>query len=472
MKKIFYFLMFFIFSSVLFCSCGKKEEKSDNLPVKDREINVLEDMREAYIFGFPIVMTHLSERVMTNPVDGSGNMPLNQFSNEKIFPDSKYSSNLYPNADTLYSSAWIELGKEPVILEIPDTKGRYSEFIVTDAWGNLITSLGKRISGTEKQKYIIAGTDWKGEDPAGLKRIAASSNMIWVYGYMRADSKADAKIVAALHKKLKIIPLEEYGGDGYVPQAKKVDETIDMADPSEQIFKLGISDYFNLLNNLIADNPPLAADAEVVKRIKYLNIYPGAEFDITVFDENKQNEINLIPEQLKLQFDSFGGQNEIVNGWTYSGAKQKSYGTDYVKRAYDAYSSRGLRLAEDYSEMKRGTDSDGLTLDGKNAYILHFEKDSLPPVNEFWSLAVYNDKALFAENTVKKYSIGSRDNLKLNKDGSLDIYLQKNNPGKAKNSNWLPVPAGNFMLVFRAYSPKEEMVSKEWKLSEIKNIKK
>ena len=108
-------------------------------------------------------------------------------------------------------------------------------------------------------------------------------------------------------------------------------------------------------------------------------------------------------------------------------------------------------------------DADGQPFSSDKDYVLHFDKDELPPVRAFWSLSMYNDEQFFAANSQNRYAIGDRDPLKYNPDGSLDIYIQRQSPGVEKESNWLPTPAsGAFTMNLRLYWPKRQVLLGKW----------
>ncbi len=106
--------------------------------------------------------------------------------------------------------------------------------------------------------------------------------------------------------------------------------------------------------------------------------------------------------------------------------------------------------------------SDGEPYHGRNRYVLHFEADEFPPVRAFWSLSLYTAEAYFSENLINRYAIGDRDELKLNADGSLDLYIQHESPGAERESNWLPAPADEFNLTMRLYWPEIDALTGDW----------
>jgi hypothetical protein len=102
---------------------------------------------------------------------------------------------------------------------------------------------------------------------------------------------------------------------------------------------------------------------------------------------------------------------------------------------------------------------------------MHFAKGALPPVDEFWSVTVYDLHGYTVPNPTDRYTLGDRSNLKPNADGSVDIYLQNSSPGADKESNWLPVPAQPFTLHARLYSPRPAAIDGTWAMPAVVKTK-
>jgi hypothetical protein len=118
-------------------------------------------------------------------------------------------------------------------------------------------------------------------------------------------------------------------------------------------------------------------------------------------------------------------------------------------------------------------DADGKPYDGANQYVMHIDKGQSPPAQGFWSLTMYDAEYFFVPNTLNRYTVSSRSKFKANKDGSVDVYIQKDSPGKDKESNWLPAPKGKFILMLRLYWPKEtppSIIDGSWKPPAVKKV--
>lgn len=455
MKKVLSLLIIscFIFS---FLGCKNKVEEK----AKTKEQQIVEDLKEAYIFGFPLMMMHFSETVMTNPIR-TRRMPLNQFFHNSEYIDSEFQGILRPKGDAFYSVAWVELSKEPIVLIIPDIKDNYALFNILDAWHNNILSVGTNTQISGEQKYVISQRSQKYEVPENMQQIKTDSSMIMISALFKAGNIQDAKKkTVPLQKQLKIIPLSEYDNKKYKAPQTDPDPAIDMSNPAEQIFNLDISSYFNMLNTLIIDNPIYQEDKVFMEKIKYLKIEPYAEFYMNAFPEIIHEEIESIPRTIKEYFDS-KYLNENDNGWIKADII-KNYGIDYEKRAFNVYKFFDILQNEDMLYFQSCD-----ILNGANNYILHFDKNNIPEADGFWSICAYRKDLTFEKNIQGKYAIGSENMPKLNEDGSLDIYIQKNAPSDAKIKNWLPCPANDFILAFTAYSPGDKIRNINWKIPEI-----
>jgi hypothetical protein len=329
---------------------------------------------------------------------------------------------------------------------------------------------GTRTTGDGPQKYAITGPHWKGTLPAGVKEYKSPTAMVWFIG--RIYCTGTPEDYAAVHKlqdEVSVVPLSSYGKP-YTPPVSAVDPKIDTKTAvREQVNALSAVEYFNLLAALMQDNPPAKADAPMLAKMARLGIVPGQPFDATKLDAATQQALKEVP---KAAFEKImgwfkggiaAGMNKDVNGWVFS-TKTGLYGTDYLQRALVTAIGLGANRPQDAIYPTSETGPDGKPYDGANKYLVHFPPGQLPPVNGFWSLTMYNADYFFVENPLNRYSISARQDLKKNADGSVDLYLQHDSPGADQESNWLPAPAGRFILMFRFYWPKEAIIDGSWKM--------
>src|ERR1700742_4849453 len=218
---------------------------------------------DAYVFGYPLVTMEMTRRVITNATKVEGTHgPMGQIIKLRQYPDASFRDVTAPNADTLYTTAFLDVGKEPWVLSIPDTKGRYALFPMLDGWTTVFEAPGKRTTGTAAQTYAITGPGWKGTLPAGVKEYKSPTSIVWLLGRIYCTgTPEDYAAVHAAQDEFKLVPLNAYG-KSYTPPAGKVDPSIDMKTAvREQVNRMDAVAYFTLLCKLMKENPPAAVDA-------------------------------------------------------------------------------------------------------------------------------------------------------------------------------------------------------------------
>ncbi len=411
---------------------------------------------DAYIFGYPLVTMEMTRRIMTNVAEPIGTRaPMGQIIKLRNYPDASFKDVTAPNADTLYTTAFFDVGKEPWVLSVPDMKDRYFLLPMLDGWTTVFQVPGKRTTGTGAQTYAITGPGWKGTLPEGVKEYKSSTNIVWLLG--RIYCTGTPEDYAAVHKlqdEFKLVPLSAYGKP-YTPPAGKADPAIDMKTAvRDQVNRMDAVAYFTLLCELMKTNPPSEADAAQLARFASIGIVPGQSFDASKLKADFAKRIpDIAFDRIMLQFKI----NKAItqqNGWAFT-TKTGIYGTDYLMRALITAIGLGANRPQDAVYPTSKADADGHKYNGANKYVMRFPKGHLPPVEGFWSLTMYDDKYFFVNNPLNRYSVSARQNLQTNADGSTDLYIQKDSPGKDKESNWLPAPAGDFILMLRMYWPNE-----------------
>ena len=429
---------------------------------------------DAYIFGYPLVTLEMTRRVISNvaaPVGTRG--PMGQIIKLRQYPDAAFRDVTAPNADTLYTTSFFDVGKEPWVLSIPDMKGRYALLPMLDGWTNVFQVPGKRTTGTGAQTYAITGPGWKGSLPAGVKEYKSPTSIVWLLGRIYCTgTPEDYAEVHKLQDEFKLVPLSSYGKP-YTPPAGTVDPSIDMKTAvREQVNRMDAAAYFTLLCKLMKDNPPAAADAPQLAKFARIGIVAGQDFDASKL---KADFVKRIPEvandRIMIQF-KINKDVKDENGFAFT-TKTGIYGTDYLMRALVTAIGLGANRPQDAVYPTSQKDGEGHKYNGANKYVMRFPKGQLPPVGGFWSLTMYDGAYFFVNNPLNRYSISARQALKSNPDGSTDLYIQNESPGKDKESNWLPAPPGDFILMLRLYWPNEKnpsILNGSWKIPAVKKV--
>jgi len=419
--------------------------------------------QEVYVYAYPLVLMDVTKQIAT------AKTPVNTFAHRRTLPDASTTDPASPDTDTLQSTAWLDLSKEPIVLSVPDTHGRYYLMSMQDAWTNVFASPGKRVTGSDKADFAIVGPRWKGTLPGGVEEIKSPTDIAWVIGRTQVNGKGDVAAVNKIQDQYKLTPLSRWAktpasrtpaAAAGAPSARVDVKT----PPAEQVAKMDAQTFFARFAELLSGNPPTKDDASMVEKMKKLGIVPGQPFDSSKLDAPALEGIKEAPKATQDAMVAAAkgtGGAEIRSGWTFH-LDLGRYGINYGKRAFVAWLGLGSDAPEDEIQMSTRLDAGGKPLDGTNKYVLHFDNGKTPPTDAFWSITLYNDKKLLAANPIERYSIGAREKPAANPDGSLDIYIQNANPGAGKESNWLPAPKGSFNLVLRAYWPKPDLLAGRW----------
>ena len=440
-------------------------------PIEISSDELLKTMGEAYLYGYPLVLMDLTKTNATNieqPHPVIPRAPTNQLGHYRKFPDHTSKSVVKPNVDTYYSSAWLDLSAEPLVLSMPATE-RYYLLQMMDAYTNVFAAPGTRTTGTAAQQFLIAGPNWNGDIPEGLELIKAPTNLVWLLGRIQVNNPTDgATTVKAIQDKMDLVPLSAYGNKEYVPPLGNVKAENNIGVPAQAIRDIDASTFFNRMAKMMVDNPPKAADSTIVKKLAKIGLVAGQPFELSTDNFILKTKLNALPGFIQKRMDERRANPDtslLTNGWTMLTEGIGTYDTDYLRRAYISFVGLGANIPEDAVYPNLTYDVNGNNLDASQQYQIHFDADQLPPVNAFWSLTAYNADEYLVKNELNRFALGDRDDVTYNADGSLDFYIQSNPPEEDKIKNWLPIPKeGRFFLTMRLYWPKKEVLDGEWKV--------
>lgn len=463
-----------IFIICLFTGCKKEEKKATDVKkvaTVENDSAIIKTAEIAYLYGLPLVLTDINRRQSTNVEEaGSAGAPINQFAHKSTFPDATLKNGGQLNADTYYSSAWLDLGKGPMVLSVPDTYGRYYQLSMQDAYTNIFSTLNKRTTGTGAANFFITGPKSTEPVPIGMQEIKSPTNIVRINNRIQINSYVDGLKVYKLQRQFKLIPLSSWAVD-YIAPKGKIDSSIPNDSPNDIVSKIPIGEFFNYVNQLMANNPPSDKDAETIKRFATIGIKPGTKFNLSTLSSSVQATLRSLPDKMLSELNKESKTlPKVENGWTPIDLKLGAFGTDYKHRALVSYQGLEINLPQDMISSACIVDEVGDKLNGSNKYTIHFNQDEVPLANAFWSLTAYNSKGAFVANPMNRFTIGNRDSLIRNADGSIDIYFQRTYPGKIRENNWLPISSGDFNIVLRVYAPKEQMLKGKWILPSIKKI--
>ena len=442
------------------CSDDKRAARESGQTANGDAVSIAVD---AYVYGYSLITTDVTRVQSSNiatPDPALLRAPMGQFANAKRYPPADYRGVSAPNADTLYSVAWVDLA-EPQVFSHPDMGKRFYLFEMTDLWMTDFNDPGTRTAGGKAQNYLLTGPGWNGTVPSGMTQIKCATRYMVILGRTYADgTEKDFDIVNALQAKYKITPLSAWGKP-YTYQAPAVDPNPPYSlteKPQRAILALGTAGYFNRMAQLMCkDAPPSPEDAPMLAKVATIGVEPCKPFDMSKVDPTVQAAMKDVPQiALKNIEANKAGLGKMANGWVIT-VGLGVYGTNYMKRAVVAAFGWPANLEHDAVYPFTEVDSTGKPLSGANNYTLSFPKGQTPPVNAFWSVTMYlvDQGWWFTPNPLNKFTVSPRNNLKYNPDGSLTLYFQNKSPGKDKEANWLPAPTGAFIPMLRMYWPKD-----------------
>jgi hypothetical protein len=431
------------------------------------DVNLTEISKKAYIFTLPLyVMYRTRWHAVFNPENlYRGNV--NEFRHGRKLADPSSRAVTGPNNDTLYSSAWLDLVPDPLVVHVPDTSGRYYSLQFLDFYTNNFAYIGRRTTGTREGDYLVIGPNYKGETPRGLPVIKSPTNAVWLISRFLINGPEDLSNVHELQNQLSITSLSSWMGREPGNTRSKPTKTLIRPNPKDPW------NYFSAVNLALTENPPSANERTYIQEFKRVGIGPGLSYDPNRFSEKEPKEILDGIQQAKDSIKAILKRPWGRKGWTVPNPHIGNYGTRYFLRAIVAVGGLGALTPEEAMYFR--AIPEGKPFHGRNRYVLHFEKGGLPPVDAFWSLTMYSVEkdmqSFLVENPINRYSVGDRTKgLKFNGDGSLDIYIQHDSPGHDKESNWLPAPADRFRLTLRAYQPRKELREGRYLIPEIRRI--
>jgi len=413
---------------------------------------------EAFIFGLPIVMNYAV--MYEYAVDKSSpqfKAPFNQIKNEARVFTYKDTAIITPNSDTPYSFLWLDLRAEPMVISVPAVaKTRYYSVQLIDGNTYNYGYIGSRATGSEPGSYLVVGPGWKGETPAGIKKVFSSTTPFALAAFRtQLFNPGDMPNVVKVQAGYKAQPLSAFLKQPAPPAAPKIDF---VPATTEGIKK----NFYEYLDAALQFVPPSPEDTDVRARLASIGIGPGKTFELKDLSLENKAAVLLAMKEGDDKVDKFlasGMKN--VNGWSIGSffGDRAFYNGNWLMRAGAAKGGIYGNDAVEATYPFTRTDAKGETLDGsKHNYTLTFPAGQLPPVNAFWSVTMYDGKSqLLIKNPINRYLINSPmlPGMKKNADGSLTLYIQKDSPGKAKEANWLPAPNDTIYLVMRLYWPKD-----------------
>ena len=421
--------------------------------------------REAYLYAFPMAANY--QTLYKQAIDTSSHdyrAPFNSLTNASSVatPEDKFV--VTPNSDTPYSYVWMDLRAEPMVVTMPKIeKERYYTGQLIDLYTFNFAYLGTRSFGNDGGNFLIAGPNWNGATPAGIKAVLRAQTQ-FAYLLIRTQlfNAADIVNVRRIQAGYRAESLSTFLHQPAPPAAP----TVNWPKPSPDM--LITAEIFPYLNFLLQFCPADPSETDLLARFAKLNLGAGMTFELASFSPSVQQaitggivdtkaDVDLMMRKInadQIQSSDFFGTREFLkNNYLYRfiGAKLGLYGNSGADAAYFGYFVDAGHHPLDAS---------------KNNYELNFAKGAIPEYHAFWSLTMYDGRTqLLVANPIQRYLLNSTtlESYKYGPDGSLTFYIQRNSPGKDRESNWLPAPAGPFYAIYRVYMPGKAVLNGTWK---------
>lgn len=424
--------------------------------------------REAYVYGFPLVDSYRIHYAYY--VDSAGpeyRGVWNQVhSAARVYtPDDRAVQT--PNSDTPYSMLGLDLRAEPLVITVPPIEGdRYFSVQLIDAYTHNLAYIGTRSTGNGGGSYLLAGPGWTGNVPDGIAEVfqveTALAGAIFRTQLFGPDDLENVRQIQAGYRAQ---PLSEFAGQ----PAPAAVPPLEFPTPLSVADQRTSLEFFNLLSFVLTFCPTHPSEQELMARFARIGVGSGKHLDVAALSPEIRAALEAGMADAWTELDEFtrtkAATGQVTAGDMFGTREflQNNYLYRYAAAVLGIY---GNSKAEAMYPVYR-TDADGNALDGATSrYILRFAPGQVPPVNAFWSLTMYELPAsLLVANPLNRYLINSPmlPGLRRDPDGGVTLYLQKDSPGRDRESNWLPAPSGPFMTVLRLYWPREEALSGAWK---------
>ena len=422
--------------------------------------------KEAYVYGYPMVDNYrIMHAYFVDAKNPEYKAPWNELVNIPRVYTPADTAVQTPNSDTPYSFVGMDLRAEPIVLTVPAIeKERYFSIQLIDAYTFTFDYIGSRATGNDGGSFLVAGPGWKGDKPQGVKEVIRSETEFVLAGYRtQLFDPDDLDNVKKIQAEYKAEPLSAFLGQPAPATAPPVD-FIQPLTPAEQKTSL---EFFNILNFILQFCPTDPSETELMARFAKIGVGAGQTFDAGKLSPEIKSAIEAGMADAWAEFgnlqkqidagevtsgDLFGTREFLKNNYLYrmAGAVMGIYGNAKEEAMYPVYA----------------VDSAGHKLDGAKDYTLRFAAGQLPPVHSFWSITMYQlPSSLLVDNPINRYLLNSPmlPSFVKDADGGITFYVQNKSPGKEKEANWLPAPAGPFWISMRLYWPKEAALDGSWK---------
>ncbi|MET4046823.1 MULTISPECIES: DUF1214 domain-containing protein [unclassified Rhodococcus (in: high G+C Gram-positive bacteria)] len=432
------------------------------MAVENMSSDAAQDLEDAYVYAYPLVLMDTIRAMVTNTETPTADRaPLNQLFHSRDLATPALHSLTRPNVDTLYSQAYLDLGEEPYLLFKPETD-RYCSIQPFDGYSNTPAVLGTGgVGGNDAVTYALIGPRFDGALPENVIPVPVSTDFVWLLLRVRCFGPPDLEEPRKIQDSMDLYPLSQHGEEHTYPRGSYTPD-LDYV-PVQHLQKMDACEYFDRFNSLVASNPGAPEDQPALDRFAALGIGAGLTFDPASLPKSVQERAGQLPGFMGSSKVNESRRMTAIDGWIYLDESIGNFGTKYLYRARIAHG--GFANPVDVTAYpSTQVDSGGEPLTGTKTYNLHFEPGQLPPYGDWgwWSLTAYSASGQLFDNELDRYAIDDSQDLTLNDDGSLDLWISATNPGRGRERNWLPVRPENFGITLRIYFPHVSVNTHDW----------
>ncbi len=416
---------------------------------------------QAYIYGYPAIHFAKVRHAQLHAPRNGVVTKVNELFHKPRLSNHHDKFGGSPMRDAIYSAAWLDLSREPIVAASPDGGGRYVGMQFAEFYSDVFGYIGSSPDGDKAEVCLVTGPGWQGEAPAGIDRVLRSPTPC-VMAVARVSTPGGDDLAAAreIQQRFFVKPLSLWRDGVAPPELPDVFEPFDQRDP--------LAD-FRTMNAAMQENPPPADDDVLVRQFGQIGLGPFAMVSLDTLDAAMQRGLTRALSDGFLLLGKVakgGGNTKVVNHWAYGDrhwGRMAAAGDLLGRASPQAFAGTLEHWIEQSTKLRTFVDAQGDELSGQHRYMLRFARDEIPQAKAFWSVTLYDERFNLADNPIQRYSIGSLDqDLYYDADGSLPILLQPEHPAPGQHANWLPTPAGKFNLFLRTYLPGPGMLDQSY----------
>lgn len=433
--------------------------------------------RRVTIYLFPVYEMYRARWRATVDETNPQRQRLNRFRHMPTLADSTTREVTTPNADTLYSSAWLDLSLEPLFLTVPPVGDLYCSYAFIDLFTDNFLIVSPRLNRNDLVTHMIVGPKWNGDAPGDVTLVRAPTTSAWLLGRILVDSPGELDRVRILQNRV-LLETPDMRNERRILETGELMRFRTQAPP-EPVADWPAPhvdapfDLFDIGMRALGESPLPERDRPLLETLGPLKLKPGRRFDQRAFSEAERRAILAGMEQGHADIRTAAGHGRTIDGWTYGERHLGNFGDDHLYRAATALTALGVLVPGEAVYVSCSVDAEGRPLSGTLRYTLTFPADRMPPARAFWSLSAYevtpDGRAFFVDNPIARYSIGVHTpHLMHEADGSLTICIQRDRPRSGRAANWLPAPAGAMRLVLRAYHPDEAIMDGRYRVPAVR----